>query len=60
MQEVERRIEALKILEKVMSSANKKHYDAELIYGNYNIEYFLDGAILIWNMGLPFLNATYK
>ena len=51
MQEMERRIEALKILEKVMSSANKKQYDAELIY---------DGAILIWNMGLPFLNATYK
>jgi len=28
-------VEALKILEKVMSSANKKPYDAELIYGNF-------------------------
>jgi len=30
---------------------NKKHYDAELVY---------DGSILVWNIGLPFLNATYK
>lgn len=50
MQEVERRKEALKILEKVMVT-NKKILDADLIH---------DGAILIWNIGLPFLNATYR
>lgn len=32
MQEVERRIEALRILEKVMT-ANKKSYDPDLVYG---------------------------
>ena len=48
--EFERRIEALKILEKVMET-NRKSLDPDLIY---------DGAILIWNTGLPFLNETYK
>jgi hypothetical protein len=32
-------------------TANKKSYDPDLVY---------DGAVLIWNIGLPFLNATYK
>ena len=50
MQEVERRIEALKTLEKVMIT-NKKLNDAELI---------LEGAVLIWNVSLPFLNASYR
>ena len=30
---------------------NRKSLDPDLIY---------DGAILIWNTGLPFLNETYK
>lgn len=49
-QEVERRIEALKILEKSMTT-NKRLNDAELTY---------EGCILIWNLSLPFLNATYR
>lgn len=47
MQEVERRIEALKTMEKVMVT-NKKLNDPDLIY---------EGAVLIWNISLPFLNA---
>ena len=31
--------------------ANKKLLDADLIY---------EGAALIWNIGLPFLNANYR
>lgn len=31
--------------------SNKKTLDPDLVY---------DGAVLIWNIGLPFLNATYK
>ena len=46
MQEVERRKEALNILSKAITS-NKKSMDPDLIY---------DGAVLIWNIGLPFLN----
>jgi hypothetical protein len=38
------------MLEKVML-ANKKLLDAELIY---------EGAVLIWNIGIPFLNANYR
>jgi hypothetical protein len=47
MQEVERRIEALKLMEKVMIT-NKKQNDPDLIY---------EGAVLVWNISLPFLNA---
>lgn len=49
-QEVERRIEALKILDKAMIT-NRKLNDPELIY---------EGCVLIWNISLPFLNATYR
>ena len=49
-QEVERRIEALKILEKAMISC-KNIKNPELIY---------EGSYLIWNISLPFLNATYR
>lgn len=47
MQEVERRIEALKIMEKVMAT-NKRLIDPDLIF---------EGTVLIWNISLPFLNA---
>lgn len=50
MQEVERRIEALKIMEKVMVT-NKKANDPDLIY---------EGAVLVWNISLPFLNSNYR
>ncbi|CAD8135763.1 unnamed protein product [Paramecium octaurelia] len=50
MQEVERRIEALKTMEKVMVT-NKKLNDPDLIF---------EGAVLIWNISLPFLNAQYR
>lgn len=50
MQEVERRIEALRIMEKVMIT-NKKVNDPDLIY---------EGAVLVWNVSLPFLNAQYR
>ena len=49
-QEIERRSEALRIMEKVMGT-NKRVNDPELIY---------EGAIIIWNMSLPFLNANHK
>lgn len=49
-QEVERRLEALKILDKAMIT-NKRLNDPELIY---------EGCVLIWNISLPFLNATYR
>lgn len=32
-------------------TTNKKTFDPELVY---------EGAVLIWNIGLPFLNSTYK
>ncbi|EAR90704.2 hypothetical protein TTHERM_00705200 (macronuclear) [Tetrahymena thermophila SB210] len=55
MQEVDRRIEALKILEKAMqaigNNKNSRYLDSDLVY---------DGAVLIWNISLPFLNATYR
>jgi hypothetical protein len=38
------------MLEKVML-ANKKLLDADLIY---------EGSVLIWNTGVPFLNANYR
>ena len=38
------------MLDKVMIS-NKKFHDSDLIY---------EGAILIWNTGLPFLNQNYS
>ena len=49
-QEIERRSEALRIMEKVMGT-NKRVNDPELIY---------EGAIIIWNLSLPFLNANHK
>lgn len=45
-QEIQNGVQALKMLDKVMLS-NKKLLDSDLIY---------EGAILIWNIGLPFLN----
>ncbi|KAL4435549.1 hypothetical protein ABPG74_020325 [Tetrahymena malaccensis] len=52
MQEVDRRIEALKILEKAIgNNKNSRYLDSDLVY---------DGAVLIWNISLPFLNATYR
>jgi len=50
MQEIKRRKEALEILERTMIT-NKKLDDPELIY---------EGAILIWNISLPFLNPIYN
>lgn len=47
--EVENRKEALKIMEKVMI-INKKLDNAQLIY---------EGAILVWNISLPFLSEQY-
>jgi hypothetical protein len=49
-QEIERRIESLKILEKAMTT-NRKLADPELI---------TEGAVLIWNMALPLLTPTYR
>lgn len=48
--EIQNCIQALKMLDKVMIS-NKKFHDSDLIY---------EGAILIWNTGLPFLNQNYS
>jgi len=31
--------------------SNKKQVDADLAY---------DGAVLVWNLGLPFLNITFR
>lgn len=49
-QEILHGIQSLKMLEKVML-ANKKLLDADLIY---------EGSVLIWNTGVPFLNANYR
>ena len=49
-QEIRRRIEALKILDKSMTT-NRKLNDPELIY---------EGALLIWNVSLPFINSSYR
>ena len=49
-QEIQHGVQSLKMLEKVML-ANKKMLDADLIY---------EGAVLIWNIGIPFLNANYR
>ncbi len=49
-QEIAHGVQSLKLLEKVML-ANKKLLDADLIY---------EGAVLIWNTGLPFLNANHR
>lgn len=43
-------MEALKILEKTMGT-NKNLNDADLIY---------EGCVLIWNIGLPFINESFK
>lgn len=48
--EIEYRKEALKILEKVMI-INKKLDNADLIY---------EGAVLIWNISLPFMCPQYR
>lgn len=50
LQEIERRSQALKIMEKVMI-INKRLNDADLIY---------EGAVLIWNTCLPFMTPTYR
>ena len=47
--EIENRKEALRVMEKVML-INKKLNNAELIY---------EGAILVWNIALPFLSPYY-
>lgn len=47
--EIENRKEALKIMEKVML-INKKLDSPELIY---------EGAILVWNISLPFMSEQY-
>lgn len=48
-QEIERRKEALNILEKTMNTNRLK--DPDLIY---------EGCVLIWNIGLPFVNESFK
>lgn len=47
---MDRRLAALKVLEKTMS-INKKVADPELIY---------EGSLLIWNMSLPFLKEGHR
>jgi len=49
-QEIERRIEALEIVEKTMNT-NRRLNDPDLIY---------EGAVLTWNLGLPFINEMLK
>lgn len=44
------RINALKLLEKVMVT-NRKEKNSNLIH---------EGAILIWNIGFPFLNSEHR
>jgi tetratricopeptide (TPR) repeat protein len=48
-QEIERRKEALNILEKTMNTSKLR--DPDLIY---------EGCVLIWNIGLPFINENFK
>lgn len=48
LQEIERRSQALKILEKVMIV---RLNDADLIY---------EGCILVWNTCLPFMTPAYR
>lgn len=43
-------MEALKLMDKVMTT-NKKQNDPDLIY---------EGAVLVWNISLPFLNAQFR
>jgi hypothetical protein len=50
MEDFERRIEALKILDRAMI-ANKRLQDAELT---------IEGCILIWNIGIPFLKNSAR
>jgi hypothetical protein len=49
-QDIERRKEGLSILEKAMST-NRRLNDPDLIY---------EGCVLIWNLGLPFVNENFK
>ncbi len=50
MEDLERRVEALKILDRVMI-ANKRLQEADLI---------IEGCILIWNIGLPLLKKSTR
>ena len=49
-EDFERRVEALKILDRAMI-ANKRLQDAELT---------IEGCILIWNIGIPFLKNSAR
>lgn len=50
MEDFERRVEALKIMDRVMI-ANKRLQDADIIN---------EGCTLIWNIGIPFLKKTAR
>ena len=50
MEDYERRIEALKVLDRAMI-ANKRLMDADII---------IEGCILIWNLGLPLLKKSSR
>lgn len=50
VEDFERRIEALKILDRAMIS-NKRLADADII---------IEGCILIWNIGLPLLKKSTR
>jgi hypothetical protein len=50
LREIDRRVEALRIMEKVMGTCQRLS-DPFLIY---------EGAAIIWNLSLPFLNENYK
>lgn len=50
MEDYERRVEALKILDRVMI-ANKRLADADII---------TEGSTLIWNIGIPLLKKSAR
>jgi hypothetical protein len=50
IEDYERRVEALKILDRVMI-ANKRLQDADII---------IEGSTLIWNIGIPFLKKSAR
>ena len=50
IEDFERRVEALKILDRAMIS-NKRLNDADII---------IEGCILIWNIGLPLLKKSTR
>lgn len=50
MEDYERRVEALKIMDRVMI-ANKRLQDADII---------VEGSTIIWNLGIPLLKKSAR